>query len=318
MRTLGALIESNLLILVVIATVVGLLVPAVGITLSVAIAPLLALLMFLISLTFDAHAVRLVIAQPSRQLWATALVYGPMSLLGLLTGRLFFGTGSLALGQTLVGALPTDVSAPLLVLLARGNVALAAVLNAVNTALSPFVVPVLFLLLTGIELRVPVAAVILELALVVLVPTIAGVWLRTSFPAALSRYDTLYSAGGSVVYLLLLLAVVGPNAATILGYGWYGLVIAGAALTLNLSGYAVGASARWFTERREDLIAYLFTVSKKEFSIAAAFVAASGLPVEITVPAVFFAVVQMITSPLAAQWLAARTPNSQPGTRPRQ
>lgn len=308
MRKLGTLIESNLLILVVITTGVGLLVPHVGITLSAALAPLLALLMFLISLTFDAHAVRLVIAQPSRQLWATALVYGPMSLLGLLTGRLFFGAGSLATGQTLVGTLPTDVSAPLLVLLARGNVALAAVLNAVNTALSPFIVPLLFLLLTGIELRVPVAAVVLELVLVVLIPTAAGVWLRTRFPAALSRHDALYSAGGSVVYLLLLLAVVGPNAATIIGYGWYALVIAGAALTLNLGGYAVGASARWFTDRREDLIAYLFTVSKKEFSIAAAFVAASGLPVEITVPAVFFAVIQMITSPLAAQWLAARGP----------
>jgi hypothetical protein len=50
----------------------------------------------------------------------------------------------------------------------------------------------------------------------------------------------------------------------------------------------------------------LSTVSKKEFSIAAAFVSASGLPSEITVPAVFFAVIQMITSPIAAKLLAAR------------
>ncbi|MBU2339757.1 MAG: bile acid:sodium symporter family protein, partial [Alphaproteobacteria bacterium] len=60
---------------------------------------------------------------------------------------------------------------------------------------------------------------------------------------------------------------------------------------------------------REEVIAYLFTVSKKEFSIAAAFVAASGLPAEIAVPAAFFAVIQMITSPIAARMLASGTAN---------
>ncbi|VXC54075.1 hypothetical protein HALO153_340001 [Vreelandella titanicae] len=44
----------------------------------------------------------------------------------------------------MLGTLPTDVSSPLLVLMAKGNVALAAVFNAVNTALCPFIVPFLF------------------------------------------------------------------------------------------------------------------------------------------------------------------------------
>ena len=202
--------------------------------------------------------------------------------------------------------LPTDVSAPLLVLLARGNVALAAVMNAVNTALSPFIIPFLFLWMTEIELNVPVLAVVTELVLIVVVPTVIGVWLRTRFLEGVSRFDFAWPAVGSVLYLVLLLAVVGPNAETILGYGWYALVIALAALALNLIGYAVGMIAKLFTEDRSELIAYLFTCSKKEFSIAAAFVAASGLPSEIAVPAAFFAVIQMITSPIAAKILASR------------
>ncbi|RMJ20526.1 hypothetical protein PHISP_08604, partial [Aspergillus sp. HF37] len=104
-----------------------------------------------------------------------------------------------------------------------------------------------------------------------------------------SQFDYAWPGLGSVLYLVLLLAVIGPNAATILGYGWYALVIALAALALNLIGYAVGMIAKLFAEDREELIAYLFTTSKKEFSIAAAFVAASGLPSEIAVPAAFFA-----------------------------
>ncbi|WP_245748345.1 hypothetical protein [Vreelandella subterranea] len=106
--------------------------------------------MLIISLTFDAYAVRIVFRKPSRQLLALGLVYGPMSIAVWLTGRLFFGSGPLAAGQTLLGTLPTDASSPLLVLMAKGNVALAAVFNAVNTALCQFIVPCLFLWLTGL------------------------------------------------------------------------------------------------------------------------------------------------------------------------
>jgi BASS family bile acid:Na+ symporter len=297
-------VESNLVWFVIALAGLGLLFPGLGAHLEPFIGPMLALLMFVISLTFDAHAVRVVFRRPSRQFLALALVYGPMSIVGFLTGRLFFGSGPLAAGQTLLGTLPTDVSSPLLVLMARGNVALAAVFNAVNTALSPFIVPFLFLWLTGIQLEVPLGAIIFELVLIVLVPTVVGVSLRTGFPKFFARHDSAYAGIGSIIYLLILLAVVGPNAETIIGYGWYAFVIAGAALSLNLAGYLVGMSSRLLTSDRKEVITYLFTVSKKEFSIAAAFVAASGLSPEIAIPAAFFAVIQMITSPIAAKILA--------------
>lgn len=305
MRRLEVL-EKNLLWFVLGTTIVGLFLPVLGEVLYPLVSPLLALLMFLVSLTFDATDVKRVFKRPSWQVLATFLVYGPMALAGALIGRLFFGgfaASPLAVGQALVGALPTDVSAPLLVLLGRGNVALAAVLNAVNTALAPFVVPPLLLLLTGIRFEVPLAELMLELALIILVPLAAGVFLRSRFPRAVSGLDPLYSFGSSLTYLLLLLAVVGPNAGAILNYGFYAIVILAAQLTLNLTGYALGATARWITESRETHIAFLFTVSKKEFSIAAAVVVASGMPAEVLIPAVFFAVVQMITSPLAVRLL---------------
>jgi BASS family bile acid:Na+ symporter len=297
-------VESHLVWFVIVVAGLGLIFPESGKYLESSIGLFLALLMLVISLTFEVHAVRRVFRKPSRQLLALGLVYGPMSIAGFLTGRLFFGSGPLAAGQTLLGTLPTDVSAPLLVLMARGNVALAAVFNAVNTALSPFIVPFLFVWLTGIQLEVPLGMIILELILVVLIPTLVGVALRTTFPAFFSRHDSAYAGVGSVIYLVILLAVIGPNAETIIGYGWYAFVIAGATLSLNLIGYAVGMTARLVTTDRGEVIAYLFTVSKKEFSIAAAFVAASNLPPEIAIPAAFFAVIQMITSPIAANILA--------------
>ncbi|MFB9869216.1 bile acid:sodium symporter family protein [Vreelandella sulfidaeris] len=304
MSRLISFVESHLVWFVIVVAGLGLAIPDAGKFLEPLIGPLLALLMLIISVTFDVHDVRLVLRKPSRQLLALGLVYGPMSIAGWLTGRLFFGSGPLAAGQTLLGTLPTDVSSPLLVLMARGNVALAAVFNAINTALSPFIVPFLFLWLTGIPLEVPIGSIIFELTVVILVPTVLGVSLRTKFPKFFARHDSAYAGLGSIIYLLILLAVVGPNAATIMGYGGYAFVIAGAALCLNLIGYLVAMTSRLFTTDRKEVITYLFTVSKKEFSIAAAFVAASGLPSEIAIPAAFFAVIQMITSPIAAKILA--------------
>lgn len=109
MNRLITFVESNLVWFVIVVAGLGLIIPETGKLFEPTIGPLLALLMLIISLTFDAHDVRLVLRKPSRQLLALGLVYGPMSIAGWLTGRLFFGSGSLAAGQTLLGTLPTDL-----------------------------------------------------------------------------------------------------------------------------------------------------------------------------------------------------------------
>ena len=297
-------IENNLTPLVVVAAAAGLLLPEVGVGLSRVVTPMLALLMLCVSLTFDLATIRAVLARPGLPVLATGLVYGPMSLAGFLLGRAFFGTGAFGLGFALVGTLPTDVSSPLLVLIARGNVALATVFNAINTALAPFVVPALFLAYTGVELEVPVAPLGGELALTVLVPTRVGVVVRTRLGDRADSAEPALSATASLAYLLLVVAVVGPNAQAILDQPATMLLVAAAALTLNAVGYLLGWAARPLLEDRADRSAMLFTVSKKEFSIAAFLVFASGLPEQVALPAVVYAVIQMLTSPLVARTLA--------------
>ena len=299
-------IENNLTPLVLVAAAVGLLAPQVGVALSRAVTPMLALLMFSVSLTFDLDTLRRVLRRPGVQLVATFLVYGPMSLAGYLLGAAVFGTGPLGLGFALVGALPTDVSSPLLVLIARGNVALATVLNAVNTALAPVLVPALFLLYTGVDLDAPVAPLIAELAVTVIVPTVAGVALRTWKPRRLEPVEPILSAAASIAYLLLVVAVVGPNADDILRRPTTVLVVVATALALNAIGYLLGWAAKPLLADQADRSAMLFTVSKKEFSIAAFLVFSSGLPAEVGLPAVVYAVVQMLTSPVVARALARR------------
>jgi bile acid:Na+ symporter, BASS family len=297
-------VERNLLPLVGVTAVLGLVWPAAGRVLAEAVTPLLALLMLCVSLTFDVTALRTVLRRPGVQVLATALVYGPMSLVAFGLGRLAFGSTPLGLGVVLLGVLPTDVSSPLLVWIARGDVALATVLNAVNTALAPLLVPALFLLYTGVQLDVPVVRLTGELALTVLVPTVVGVAVRTRVPDRVAPLEPALSALSALAYLALLLAVVGPNADAVLDDPTTVAAVAGVALVLNLLGYAIGSLAQPFLPAQADRTALLFTVSKKEFSIAAFVVFTTGLPTEVALPAAVYAVVQMVTSPLVARRLA--------------
>lgn len=299
-------IERNLLWLVLATGALGLIAPDVGMALEPAITPLLALLMLCVAATFDVDAAMAVLRRPGALLLGTALVYVPMSVAGWLIGHALLGSGPLALGLILVGVLPTDASSPLLVLIARGNVALATVVNAVNTGLAPVLVPLLFVGLTGVELEVPAARLVADLALTVLAPTVVGVALRTWLGQRLAPFDPLLSATSSIAYLALLLAVVGPNAPAMLDAPVTMLGVAAAALLLNAVGYGLALAARPLLAGPADRVALLFTVSTKEFSIAAFVVFASGLSAAVALPAAIYAAVQMVVASLVAHRLARR------------
>jgi hypothetical protein len=177
-----------------------------------------------------------------------------------------------------------------LVWIARGNVALAAVLNAVNTLLAPVLVPALFLALTGITLDVPVAALIAELALTVIVPTVLGVTIRTLIPNRVAPLEPALSATSSLAYLGLLLAVVAPASVALVALRLW---------TRRRRRPGIGRS------RRPHGAAVHRQQEGNSASPRSWCSAAACLPRSPCRPAVY-AVVQMLTSPLVARALARR------------
>ena len=145
-----------------------------------------------------------------------------------------------------------------------------------------------------------------ELALTLIVPTVVGVAIRTRWAPRVEPVEPVLSATASLAYLLLVVAVVRPNAGAILTQPGLVAAAAGVALALNAFGHLLGWSTRPLLTDPADRTAMLFTTSKKEFSIGAFVVFASGLPPEVALPSVVFAVVQMISSPLVATTLARR------------
>jgi BASS family bile acid:Na+ symporter len=169
------------------------------------------------------------------------------------------------------------------------------------------VLPVWFLLLTGVALRVPAAALIGELVVAVLAPTALGVALRTRRPT-LGEYDAVWQATAAVVYLLLVGIVVSQDAASIRTMGGAALAaVAAGVLVLNVAAYALGL-VPWLASRRRpgERLAYVLAVGEKEFSVAAAVVYAGGLDQALLVPAVVGAVLQVATATAIARWARRR------------
>jgi BASS family bile acid:Na+ symporter len=196
----------------------------------------------------------------------------------------------LVIGQTIDGSLSADVSAPFLVYLGKGNVALASLMNGIVTGLSPFILPPLLLSLTGVEFQIPMQSIIIELTLVIIVPLFLGVLIRTQF-SFIRTYEPIYSFSSFLLYLGLLFVVVADSSETILSYS-IGMILLLfiTQLLLNASGYLIGWLTKPVNKSTEDLVAVLFTVSKKEFSIAATIVYTAGLPEAMLNPATFYAV----------------------------
>lgn len=295
-------VENNLLPLVLGTTFIAFFLPTFGEALNVTVSPMLALLMFFISLTFDFTSLKNAAKKPGIIMMSIVLVFLPMSLIGLAIGKLFFDE-ELAIGQTIVGSLPTDVSAPLLVYLGKGNVALASLMNGMVTGLSPFILPPLLLLLTGVEFQIPMQEMVLKLFVIIAIPMFLAVFLRTKFPS-ISKFEPVYSFSSSLIYIALVFVVVADSSEAILSFsaGMIILLIV-AQLLLNMAGYLMALFTKPMVKKKDDLVAVLFTVSKKEFSIAAALVYTADLPEIMLIPSVFYAVLQMITSPLVVRLL---------------
>lgn len=274
------------------------------------ILPLFAAMMLAVSLTFHTGDVQEAVRDPMGIILATVLSLIPLSLLARIWGPSLLGQGAggstagLAFGLVLYGALPTDISAPLFTALSRGNTALAAVSNSIITALSPVILPLWFLTLTGLALKVPTTSLILELVVVVLVPTMLGVGLRTKF-AAFATFDVSLEAVASLFYLALVAIVVAQEHARLLSLSgpllWRLIAII---VGMNVAGYALGLVA-WAASRRrpQDLSAYLFVIGEREFSVAVAIVYAGGLSPTILLPATLAAIVQAVTASVLARVL---------------
>ncbi|HCR1265579.1 TPA: bile acid:sodium symporter family protein [Pseudomonas aeruginosa] len=177
MRALTALsrfVSASFSFWVLLFAILAFFQPAWFLPLTVAIAPLLGLVMFGMGLTLKGEDFREVARHPIRVLIGVLAQFVIMPGLAWLLCRLLQLPAEIAVGVILVGCCPGGTASNVMTWLSRGDVALSVAITSVTTLLAPLVTPALVWLLASAWLPVSFAAMFLSILQVVLVPIALG------------------------------------------------------------------------------------------------------------------------------------------------
>jgi BASS family bile acid:Na+ symporter len=280
-----------------VAGTVALIFPKPGSALSVLITPVLGVMVLNVSMTIKLDDLKQITKYPFMICWSTFLQFIPMPLFALLLGKMFSQWVDIGTGQLLLGALPADVSAPLMVYLAGGSTALGTAMLVVAMILTPFVLPGILALFGGVDLKMPISYLMIELFGIIVAPVALGIFLNYRSSRVRENEQT-WSGIASLCYITLLFTVVSLNAHKIIALKALALLVLSIEVALNLFGYGLAFLTKLVFKRREAFLPMLFLVSSKEFGIASAVVQTMGLNATLVIPSAFYAVVQMISSPI--------------------
>lgn len=290
-------IPDHLLWLVLIVGTLSLFFPQPGSYFGWMVAPVLTIMMLNVSMTIKAEDLSQIVKHPGMIILSAFLQFVPMTLFSSLLGKMFFQSGDINTGQLLLGSLPGDISAPLMVCLAGGSAALATAMLIVAMVFTPFVMPNALSWLGHMSFHTPTSYLIMELAGIILLPVIVGVLLN-SCSKKVRENEQMWSGMASLCYVMLLCIVVSSNAKAIIDFKSFAFHILFVEILLNFFGYGLAYTTIHIFKQRESYLPLLFLTSSKEFGIASAAAKIMNLNNSIVIPSAFYAVVQMISSPI--------------------
>lgn len=215
----------------------GFLAPETAKTLLPQVNLFLGIIMFGMGLTLTLPDFALVAKRPLPVLLGVVAQYAIMPLLGLAVALLLRLPPELAAGVILVGSAPGGTSSNVISYLARADTALSVAMTSVSTLLAPLLTPLLTLWLAGQYMAVDGAAMAASIVTIVLLPVLGGLVVRLLLHRLVDRLLPALPWVSVVFIALVVAAVVGNSAATVLSAG--ALVLAAVVLHNGL-GYALG------------------------------------------------------------------------------
>ena len=215
---------------------------------------------------------------------------------------------ALAVGLVILGASPGGVMANMLTHLARGDTALSITLTAISSAAAVITVPLFLELATshfgapGFDDDVGVAAIVLRVLLITVVPLSLGMYLRRRSPARIVAAEPRVRRLALALFLLIVIgAVIAENERVLDNLGEVAL----AAITLNVAAMAVSYSisrVAGLDNRQTTAVAIELGIHNATLAIAIA----ATISTVLTIPAAVYSAFMFITAGLFARAMARR------------
>jgi len=198
---------------------------------------LLAVIMFGMGLALNLQDFKIVFSRPRDIIVGCLAQFTIMPLLAWGLTRVFELDEALALGVVLVGCCPGGTASNVITYLAKGDLALSVGMTGVSTILAPLLTPLLTWALAGKSVHVDVAGMMLSVLLVVILPIVAGLIIKSIWPRFTEAAKDYLPAFSSVAIAFTVAIVVSANAEKLLAGG---LIIIIVVMLHNLFGLGLG------------------------------------------------------------------------------
>ncbi|WP_284976897.1 bile acid:sodium symporter family protein [Arthrobacter sp. efr-133-TYG-104] len=290
-------------LLVVLAGILGFLIPELFKPMGTSVPYLLGIIMFCMGLTLTPPD----FASVARRPWAVALGiiahYVIMPGAGWLIAVLLQLPPELAVGVILVGCAPSGTASNVMAFLAKGDVALSVAVASVSTLIAPLVTPALTLFLAGSFLHIDAGGMFLDIVKTVLVPVVAGVLARLFLSKLVAKVLPALPWASAVVISLIVAIVVAGSAGKIVAAG--GIVFLAVVLHNGFGlglGYLAGKLGRLDDKARRALA---FEVGMQNSGLAATLATAHFSPLA-ALPSAVFSLWHNVSGAIVAAFLARR------------
>jgi BASS family bile acid:Na+ symporter len=272
-------------ILVIVAGVIGFLLPDAVAPLGQAVPWLLGVVMFGMGLTLTLPDFTRILKRPWMVAIGVVLQYLIMPLTAWLIALALQLPAELAAGVILVGCAPGGTASNVVTYLSRGDTALSVTVTTCSTLLAPVLTPLLTLWLAGQFLEVPFASMMMSILQTVLLPVVAGLVVRLLLRSWVERVQPALPWLSTVAIALIVAAVVAGSADKIVEAG---LLVFLAVFLHNGFGLLLGYLAAWglrMTQRERRAIS--IEVGMQNSGLAASLAAAHFSPLAALPAAVF-------------------------------
>ncbi len=237
LEKLSAFISKYMAVLVIVVAAIALIEPLSFKWAAPKITILLGIVMFGMGMTLKLRDFKLVFERPRDVMMGALAQFTIMPLLAWLLAKGFNLPPELAAGVILVGTCPGGTSSNVMTYLARGDVALSVSMTMTTTILAPIVTPLLTWWLAGAWVEISLAAMMMSIVQVVILPIVLGILINSFFETQVQRVVKILPLVSVIAIVLIVGGVVAVSSQRIMETG---LLIMLVVMCHNLLGYGTG------------------------------------------------------------------------------
>lgn len=258
----------------------------------------LGVIMLGMGLTLSPEDFRLVLLTPKWVLTGALLQFTVMPLLGWGLGYIFALPLPFAVGLIVVASCPGGTASNVISYLAKANVALSVTMTAVSTLMAIILTPLITTFLIGDKIDVSAFQLFLGTVKVVLAPILLGVLMNKYLPKFTGKILPIAPLVAVMAIIFIVASIIGQGRDEILQSG---ARLAGAVLTLHLSGFLMGyVLSRFIVKNKQVNRTISIEVGMQNSGLGAYLARANFANPAIAIPSAISSAVHSLIGSLAA------------------